>query len=720
MALDPAVNFGKVVALTGYDAAATTIALVAGHGARLPDPSVSGPYNLVWFNSTDYSDPADDPNREIIRVTGPAGTGDTKTILRAQEGTVASAKNTAGKTYELFNGPTALTMSQVTAELALKADASALASYLTIASAAATYLTIAAAASTYLTIATAASTYLSIANAATTYLAIADAATTYVPYTGATANVDLGSNTLAASGISVNSHTLDGSGLNTSGVLVMYGGIGFQLQTSSGNLLGGSSGVLVAEAPLTIDVTSATALVVRADGASGNALTVDTSSIQTTVNKILQVGDGALQAQLKFADHQTANKVTYQVAKLNGGSWTATIPDLGASGTFVFGSAGTGANEVAYWSATNVLTSSKFMTYSSGTLTLGGNGQSGNLILYSEQGATDRTVTFKPSGSMTSSFSFTFPTALPGSTQFLTISNSGAWGYDASTYVPTSRTVSTTSPLAGGGALSGNLTLSIANAAADGSTKGAAAFLAADFNDNGSGLISLDMAGAHVWTAKQTMTGGASAAGLNVASVAAPSSPAEGDVWLDSTQKALQTYLNGVKQTQETCLFTSTASATQAGSTSELTIIGSGIGTLTIPANFLVAGKTIRITARGLYTTPASVLSTTVFKFKLGSTAVITSPTTAMNAGATNGMIGLVAEFTCRTTGASGTVRGHGQIYYQNLATVGIPRIEQFISTSDVTIDTTASLALDLTAQFAGTISTESITIDNVIIEVLN
>lgn len=57
--------------------------------------------------------------------------------------------------------------------------------------------------------------------------------------------------------------------------------------------------------------------------------------------------------------------------------------------------------------------------------------------------------------------------------------------------VPTTRTVSTTSPLAGGGALSADLTLSIQNAAADGTTKGAAAFTAADFNAS-SGVISID------------------------------------------------------------------------------------------------------------------------------------------------------------------------------------------------------------------------------------
>lgn len=61
----------------------------------------------------------------------------------------------------------------------------------------------------------------------------------------------------------------------------------------------------------------------------------------------------------------------------------------------------------------------------------------------------------------------------------------------SSTYVPQSRTISTTSPLSGGGDLSANRTLSIADAAADGTTKGAAAFTAADFNSS-SGVISID------------------------------------------------------------------------------------------------------------------------------------------------------------------------------------------------------------------------------------
>ncbi len=99
--LDNAKNFAKVTVSTGYDAAATTVVLTTGHGAKLPVE----PFNAVWWNSTDYADPADDPNVEIVRIT--ARSTDSLTVTRAQEGTSASTKNTAGKTYKMIAGMTA-------------------------------------------------------------------------------------------------------------------------------------------------------------------------------------------------------------------------------------------------------------------------------------------------------------------------------------------------------------------------------------------------------------------------------------------------------------------------------------------------------------------------------------------------------------------------------------------------------------------------------------
>jgi hypothetical protein len=104
--LDPAANFGKVTVNQGYDSAATSIALVPTDPnlGQLDDPSSAGAYNVVWWNATTYADPADDPNREIVRVT--AKNAAQLTITRAQESTTATNKNTTGATYKIQVCPT--------------------------------------------------------------------------------------------------------------------------------------------------------------------------------------------------------------------------------------------------------------------------------------------------------------------------------------------------------------------------------------------------------------------------------------------------------------------------------------------------------------------------------------------------------------------------------------------------------------------------------------
>lgn len=89
---------------TGYDASATSIVLTTGHGARFP----AVPFYLTWYNFTDFPYSAQsgmslqatlDPNQEIVLVTN--RTDDTLTVTRGQQGTSASTKNTALKTYKM-------------------------------------------------------------------------------------------------------------------------------------------------------------------------------------------------------------------------------------------------------------------------------------------------------------------------------------------------------------------------------------------------------------------------------------------------------------------------------------------------------------------------------------------------------------------------------------------------------------------------------------------
>ena len=97
--MDPVRNFAKVTLMYGYISSDTEIQLVTGHGDKLPDPAVEGTFDVSWYNSSDYDDPADDPNAEIVTIL--TRTDDICTIDRAQQDTVARDHNDTGKTYKM-------------------------------------------------------------------------------------------------------------------------------------------------------------------------------------------------------------------------------------------------------------------------------------------------------------------------------------------------------------------------------------------------------------------------------------------------------------------------------------------------------------------------------------------------------------------------------------------------------------------------------------------
>lgn len=101
MTLDPVYNLLKFTVSGTYGSSDTAITITGS----VPSALVSGGWNATWFDATDFADPSDDPNVEIVRVTGVSG--NTLTVTRGQEGTTASTKNTSGKTYKLILGITA-------------------------------------------------------------------------------------------------------------------------------------------------------------------------------------------------------------------------------------------------------------------------------------------------------------------------------------------------------------------------------------------------------------------------------------------------------------------------------------------------------------------------------------------------------------------------------------------------------------------------------------
>jgi len=194
--------------------------------------------------------------------------------------------------------------------------------------------------------------------------------------------------------------------------------------------------------------------------------------------------------------------------------------------------------------------------------------------------------------------------------------------------------------------------------------------------------------------------------------------PGNGDLWNDNTQRTLLFRQTGMTAGINQCLFSATASATVANSTSETTILGTGIGAKTLPANLLnAAGKQIRVKCWG--TIGNTVTPTLQVKCKLGSTAVV--DTTAVTMSAITGTNMFQAEFvlTCRTTGSSGTVFGQGGLQYKTAN--GLAPLEiSGANTGTSTIDLTASQALDVTVQWGTSNASNTLTCTNVSITVEN
>lgn len=209
-----------------------------------------------------------------------------------------------------------------------------------------------------------------------------------------------------------------------------------------------------------------------------------------------------------------------------------------------------------------------------------------------------------------------------------------------------------------------------------------------------------------------------SSASMCIAAGTAPTSPNEGDMWNNSTQKTLTGFFAGVTQFASGVLFTATATATIANTTTETTVFGSGVGTLTLPANFFTAGKTIRIMIGGVFSTLVTPGNLTV-KVKLGSTTIATVTISNLLASASNNAFQVQGDITCRSTGGSGTVMVNGNINYDTGTLVrGVAPLNNAGATT--TIDTTASQALSVTVQWATASASNTISATTATVEVLS
>lgn len=169
-----------------------------------------------------------------------------------------------------------------------------------------------------------------------------------------------------------------------------------------------------------------------------------------------------------------------------------------------------------------------------------------------------------------------------------------------------------------------------------------------------------------------------------------------------------------------TGLFMATADKTVTNTVTETSLVGTGSGSMTIAANYLTVGKTLRLRIGGIYSTPALATPSIVVKVKFASTVVATVTTSSLLTGASALEFDGEVLITCRTTGGTGTVAIHGDIEYATgiTGTIAVDPLNNGGATK--TIDTTASSLLDITVTWDTATSTRIVKSTVVTLEALN
>lgn len=168
-------------------------------------------------------------------------------------------------------------------------------------------------------------------------------------------------------------------------------------------------------------------------------------------------------------------------------------------------------------------------------------------------------------------------------------------------------------------------------------------------------------------------------------------------------------------------VFSGTADKTVANTTTETSLMPTGVGSATLAANSFSVGKVLKVRLAGRYGTKDAPAGNIDVKVKLGATVVNSVASHALDPSETDQYWRLELCLTCRTTGASGTVIGqtaweHAALSSGNTAM----EVASMVATGVVTVDTTASKLVDVTAQFSTANASNTITTTCCQIEWLN
>lgn len=162
-------------------------------------------------------------------------------------------------------------------------------------------------------------------------------------------------------------------------------------------------------------------------------------------------------------------------------------------------------------------------------------------------------------------------------------------------------------------------------------------------------------------------------------------------------------------------LFVQTTNKTVANSVAETTLIDGGVGNLVIQSNTLKVGDTVMIALQGFHSAVSNPTIRVRVKMNGIGSVVLLDTGAVLTANSTNDLCELSALLTVRSLGLTGSIIGHG--YWQELG-AGANNF-QMINTGAITFDSTTDQTIDVTVEWGTASASNTITITNVVVELL-
>jgi hypothetical protein len=189
-------------------------------------------------------------------------------------------------------------------------------------------------------------------------------------------------------------------------------------------------------------------------------------------------------------------------------------------------------------------------------------------------------------------------------------------------------------------------------------------------------------------------------------------------MWYTSSTQDINVQEGSLSNDLLTSFFVSATTTQIRATTASSSLIGNGYGTSTIPANYLVAGRTIRATVLGVLSTSSTAPNLSI-GVKLGNTYIGYAAPAALTASEVKRRFSITFTLSCVTTGDNGTVLTDGLFNNNTTAIVAAPAWELGKADIAQTVSTTIAQKLDFEFKFSNA-TTTSATSTQVIYETIN